>query len=62
MFDALPNGMIKPAYIAIPNPMYGNCETGMYNPQAFNKQSPFDMTPGQRNQQRKESLNRWLPH
>lgn len=62
VFDALPNGMIKPAYIAIPNPMYGNWETGMYNPHAFNKQSPFDMTPGQKNQQRKESLNRWLPH
>ncbi|MBN3908285.1 MAG: 5'-nucleotidase, lipoprotein e(P4) family [Nostoc sp. NMS1] len=53
-------GIVKPAYIAIPNPMYGNWETGMYSPQAFKKQSPFDMTPGERSKQRRESLNRWL--
>jgi 5'-nucleotidase (lipoprotein e(P4) family) len=52
-------GTIKPAYIAIPNPIYGNWETGMYNPKAFNKQTAFDMTPAQKNQQRRESLNRW---
>ncbi len=61
MFNTTNKGIIQPAYIAIPNPMYGNWETGMYNPKAFNKQSSFDMTPGERNQQRKESLNRWLP-
>jgi predicted secreted acid phosphatase len=44
----------------MPNPMYGNWETGMYNPKAFNKQSAFDLTPAQRNQQRRESLTRWL--
>lgn len=60
VFNITKKGMIQPAYIAIPNPMYGNWETGMYNPQVFKKQSPFDMTPGQRNQQRRESLNRWL--
>ncbi|MEH1950331.1 MAG: 5'-nucleotidase, lipoprotein e(P4) family [Nostoc sp.] len=53
-------GIVKPAYIAIPNPMYGNWETGIYNPLAFKKQSPFDMTPEERNQQRRESLNQWL--
>ncbi|MBD2563948.1 MULTISPECIES: 5'-nucleotidase, lipoprotein e(P4) family [Nostoc] len=52
--------IVKPAYIAIPNPMYGNWETGIYNPLVFKKQSPFDMTPGERNQQRRESLNQWL--
>ncbi|AFZ27250.1 putative secreted acid phosphatase [Cylindrospermum stagnale PCC 7417] len=61
VLDAIPNGVIEPAYIAIPNPMYGNWETGMYNPQAFKKQSPLEMSPGEKNQQRKESLNRWLP-
>ncbi len=30
-------GTIQPAYIAMPNPMYGNWETGMYNPKAFNR-------------------------
>ena len=28
-------------------------------PKVFNKQSAFDMTPAQKNQQRRESLNRW---
>jgi 5'-nucleotidase (lipoprotein e(P4) family) len=60
MFN-ITKGIVKPAYIAIPNPMYGNWETGMYKPQAFKKQSPFQMTPQERNQQRKESLNRWFP-
>ncbi|BDI20716.1 lipoprotein E (plasmid) [Nostoc cf. commune SO-36] len=59
MFN-ITKGIVKPAYIAIPNPMYGNWETGIYNPLAFKKQSSFDMSPGERNQQRKESLNRWL--
>ena len=52
-------GTIHPAYIAMPNPMYGNWETGMYNSKVFNKQTAFDMTPAERNQQRRESLNRW---
>ena len=38
----------------------GNWETGMYNSKLFNKQTAFDMTPAQRNQQRRESLTRWL--
>ncbi len=59
MFN-ITKGIVKPAYIAIPNPMYGNWETGMYNPQTFKKQSSFEMTAGERNQQRKESLTRWF--
>ena len=59
MFN-ITKGIVKPAYIAIPNPMYGNWETGIYNPLVFKKQSPFDMIPGERNQQRRESLNQWL--
>ncbi|MBE9001433.1 5'-nucleotidase, lipoprotein e(P4) family [Nostoc sp. LEGE 12447] len=59
MFN-ITKGIVKPAYIAIPNPMYGNWETGIYNPLILKKQSPFDMTPGERNQQRRESLNQWF--
>ncbi|WP_413173329.1 5'-nucleotidase, lipoprotein e(P4) family [Anabaena azotica] len=60
ILNATNKGVIQPAYIAIPNPMYGNWEIGMYNPKAFNKQSAFNMTPAERNQQRNESLTRWL--
>ncbi|MBD2132639.1 5'-nucleotidase, lipoprotein e(P4) family [Sphaerospermopsis sp. FACHB-1094] len=60
MLNITKTGKIQPAYIAMPNPMYGNWETGMYNPKAFNKQSAFDLTPAQRNQQRRESLTRWV--
>lgn len=60
MLNITKTGTIQPAYIAMPNPMYGNWETGMYNPKAFNKQSAFDLTPAQRNQQRRESLTRWV--
>ncbi|MBD2665129.1 acid phosphatase (Class B) [Richelia sinica FACHB-800] len=60
VFDITNAGMIQPAYIAIPNPMYGNWEIGMYDPKPFNKQTTLEMTPGERSQQRKESLNRWL--
>jgi hypothetical protein len=28
-------------------------------PKAFNKQTAFDMIPAQKNQQRREPLNRW---
>lgn len=60
ILQVLPNGKIKPAYIAIPNPMYGDWEIGIYNPEKFNKKVPFLMTPGERSQQRQESLTRWL--
>ncbi|MEJ1938781.1 HAD family acid phosphatase, partial [Nostoc sp. NIES-2111] len=55
ILDSIPNNKIfEPAYIALPNPMYGNWETGLYKPQAGQK-------PSQKNQQRKQSLIRWLP-
>ncbi|MBD2473339.1 5'-nucleotidase, lipoprotein e(P4) family [Nostoc sp. FACHB-145] len=61
IFSADPkNKTIEPAYIALPNPMYGNWETGLYNPQAVKKQSPFELSPSEKNQQRKNSLSRWL--
>ncbi|WP_272873335.1 HAD family acid phosphatase, partial [Nostoc sp. PCC 7120 = FACHB-418] len=61
IFDSVPNNRtIEPAYIALPNPMYGSWETGMYNPQAFKKQSPFELSPSEKEQQRKDSLVRWL--
>ncbi|MBD2505394.1 5'-nucleotidase, lipoprotein e(P4) family [Anabaena azotica] len=59
MLSITDKGVVKPAYIAIPNPMYGNWETGLYNPKVFNKQNPFEMTAQEKNQQRRESLNRW---
>lgn len=60
MFSITSIKTVQPAYIAMPNPIYGNWETGIYNPQAFEKQEVSQMTPGQKNQQRKESLDRWL--
>ncbi|WP_242462764.1 5'-nucleotidase, lipoprotein e(P4) family, partial [Trichormus variabilis] len=61
IFDSVPNNKaIEPAYITLPNPMYGNWETGMYDPQAFKKQSPFELSPSEKEQQRKDSLVRWL--
>jgi 5'-nucleotidase (lipoprotein e(P4) family) len=60
MLNVSKDGKIQPAYIALPNPMYGNWETALYNSQAFKKQSALEMTPAQISQQRKESLNRWL--
>ncbi|MBD2682640.1 MULTISPECIES: 5'-nucleotidase, lipoprotein e(P4) family [Nostoc] len=63
IFDADPKSKtIEPAYIALPNPIYGNWETGLYSPQAVQKQNAWDMSPSQKNQQRKESLTRWLPN
>lgn len=53
-------GVVQPAHIAIPNPVYGDWELGMYDPKPFNKPSAFQMTPGEKNQQRRESLKRWV--
>ncbi|MBD2215091.1 5'-nucleotidase, lipoprotein e(P4) family [Nostoc linckia FACHB-104] len=62
IFNAESKGKaIEPAYIVLPNPMYGNWETGLYNPQAFQKQNAWELNAVQKNQQRKESLIRWLP-
>lgn len=49
----------KPTYILIPNPMYGTWESGMYNPNAFNKKSWDELTSSEKNWQRKKLLRRW---
>lgn len=49
----------KPAYISIPNPMYGYWENGLYNAETFGKSSIWDLTPTQKSLQRIESLIRW---
>jgi 5'-nucleotidase (lipoprotein e(P4) family) len=51
------NGEIT--YIVLPNPMYGAWESGMYNPKIFNKDKWFEMTPSEKNEQRKKLLNKW---
>lgn len=52
--------ILEPAYITLPNPMYGAWELGIYNPQALGKQQLSELTPSQLNQQRKQALSRWL--
>lgn len=49
----------KPVYIALPNPMYGNWEYGLYDAKRFDKNSIWDLTPAQKSLQRIESLIRW---
>lgn len=48
----------KPTYVVLPNPMYGAWESGLYNPQAFGQQQWFQLKPSEKNQQRKQALNR----
>ncbi|MEH2068946.1 MAG: HAD family acid phosphatase [Nostoc sp.] len=60
IFDADFNSrVIEPAYIVLPNPMYGNWEIGLYNPEVFKKQSALELSPSEKNQQRKQALNSW---
>lgn len=49
----------KPAYIALPNPMYGYWENGLYDAKKFGKNSIWDLTPEQKTILRKESLIKW---
>lgn len=49
----------EPAYIILPNPVYGAWESGLYDPKAFNKKFWFELNPSQKNQQRKNRLIRW---
>jgi 5'-nucleotidase (lipoprotein e(P4) family) len=58
IFIGTENGF-SPAYISVPNPMYGDWENGLYNANKFNKSSIWDLTPAQKSMQRIESLNRW---
>lgn len=53
--------ILEPAYITIPNPMYGAWELGIYNPKALGKQQLSELNPSQLNQQRRQALSRWLP-
>jgi len=49
----------EPAYIILPNPVYGAWESGLYEPEAFNKKLGFELNPSEKNQQRKSKLIRW---
>ena len=49
----------QPAYITLPNPIYGDWENGLYNPQKFNKKNHWDLSPAQKAIQRLESLIKW---
>jgi len=49
----------KPAYITLPNPMYGYWENGLYDAKRFGKNSIWDLSPEQKTILRKESLIRW---
>lgn len=50
----------KPTYIVLPNPMYGSWESGLYTPTVFGKKQWSELNPTQKNQQRKQVLNRWI--
>jgi 5'-nucleotidase (lipoprotein e(P4) family) len=49
----------KPAYIALPNPMYGYWENGLYDAKKFGKNTIWELTPEQKTILRKESLIKW---
>lgn len=53
--------ILEPAYITLPNPIYGAWEVGIYNPKALGKQELSELSPSELSQQRKQSLNRWIP-
>ncbi|WP_373543062.1 5'-nucleotidase, lipoprotein e(P4) family [Chamaesiphon sp.] len=54
------NSIFEPAYITLPNPVYGAWELGIYNPKALGKQQLNELSPSQLSQQRKQALSRWL--
>lgn len=49
----------EPAYISIPNPMYGYWENGLYDAEEFGKSSIWDLNPAQKSLQRIASLIKW---
>jgi 5'-nucleotidase (lipoprotein e(P4) family) len=51
---------IFPVYIILPNPIYGAWEAGLYNPQVYGKEKWYELSPSQKNQQRKATLKKWL--
>lgn len=50
---------LKPAYIMLPNPMYGAWETGLYNPSAFGKEKWSQLSPSEKSRQRNNNLIKW---
>lgn len=48
----------KPAYIVLPNPIYGAWESALYEPTKFGKQQWYDLSATQKSQQRKQALSR----
>ncbi len=53
------NRRVEAAQIVLPNPVYGSWETGIYRPEVFGKTSPFDMTPAEIDNQRRNALEIW---
>jgi 5'-nucleotidase (lipoprotein e(P4) family) len=51
----------QPAYVLVPNPMYGAWEQGLYSPAAFQKKQASELSPAEKNAQRQEALLRWVP-
>lgn len=50
----------NPAYIVLPNPQYGDWEgPGLYNPAEFGKEQWYELTPEEKNIQRKAALDVW---
>ena len=49
----------KPAYIILPNPLYGYWESALYNPAEFGKEKWYQLTPTEKNHQRQQALMRW---
>lgn len=49
----------EPAYVILPNPMYGAWESGLYDPKAVGHQEWFQLKPSEKSQQRKQALSRW---
>lgn len=51
--------MALPTFIVIPNPLYGSWESGLYDPQKFNAKKWYELTPEQKDQERRENLIMW---
>lgn len=58
IFTVTPDGF-QPAYVTLPNPVYGDWENGLYSPHKFNRKNHWDLSPSQKVMQRLESLIKW---
>jgi 5'-nucleotidase (lipoprotein e(P4) family) len=56
---AFSRNTLLPTFIVIPNPLYGSWESGLYDPQKFNVKKWYELTPEQKDQERRESLIIW---